>query len=110
MTGLVSGPGANLQETEEDHAQEQQASAAKINAQDESLSKLAAEAADLRSELEESKVENERVMEALRRAGDDKLAQTTASSTLEVSSRMHLIPSCISLYPVSIFMSPLQSA
>ena len=84
LSSLWSDISVLLQETEEDHAQDQQTAAAKIASQTENLSKLEAEAADLRSDLMESKVENERVMEALRRAGDEKLAQTSASTTLEV--------------------------
>ncbi len=55
-----------------------------IAAREEGLSKVETEAAELRSSLLEAQVENERVMEALRRAGEDKHAQSAASITLEV--------------------------
>ena len=73
-----------LQAAEREHSQRQEAAAAEAAAQQASLSKMDSEAADLRSDLLEAQVENERVMEALRRAGEDKQAQSSASKTLEV--------------------------
>lgn len=93
LCSLWSGVNSHRQEAGEDHAQDQQAAAAKNSSQTETVSRLEAEAADLRSDLLETKVENERVMEALRRAGDEKLAQTSASTTLEVGAFSFLCPS-----------------
>ena len=73
-----------LQAAERDHSQKQDAAAAEAADQQASLSQMESEAAEVRSDLLEAQVENERVMEALRRAGEDKQAQSSASKTLEV--------------------------
>ncbi len=73
-----------MQIAETDRSQKQQAAAAESAAQQQSLSAVESEAAELRSDLLEAQVENERVMEALRRAGEDKKAQSSASKTREV--------------------------
>ena len=74
-----------MQAAARDQSQSQQAAAAESAAQQDSLAKVESEAAELRSDLLEAQVENERVMEALRRASEDKQTQASASKTLEVT-------------------------